>query len=129
MHDSLGSVKYNERTLHDRLSRDVDEKMRHWLRERRLDEGPSGYEVSFFDEDILEEVSCLIMVQARNRRWRSWETAPNARQAFILSIERLRLSEQERHGTNIGEESVNGQQGGAGQRPAAAEQGYGPIHR
>lgn len=125
MYDSLGTVKYNEHLITDRLQRSVDEKLRHWMHEQHLDGSPARYEVSFFDEDILEEVSCMVLVQSGNREWRSWETAANARQAFSLSLERMHESENQHV---IDEEEIaNGQRGSAGQRPAVEEQA-GPAY-
>lgn len=126
MYDSLGMVKFNERILNDRLQRFVDEHMRQWLRDQgiEIESEPANYEVSFFNEDVLDEVSCLITAQSGSRSWRSWETAPNARLAFGLSLERLHLD------TQLGierEENVNGQRGSPSQQSTSAEQTR-PLH-
>ena len=90
MRENLGEIKFNEHGLSDSgLQRFVDDKMRQWLKSEGLAEGPTDYEVSFFDEDVLGEVSCMIAVHCGSKSWRSWESADNPRTAFFRSIENL----------------------------------------
>ncbi len=89
MRESAGQVKFNERNLNDRLQRFVDEKIRHWIENHEPYENPTDYEVAFFDEEALGEISCLIVVQSGAKMWRSWETASNPRLAFSRSLEQL----------------------------------------
>lgn len=85
----MGQVKFNERSLNDGLQRFVDENIRRWLMAQNIGPDPTDYEVAFFDEDTLGEVSCLITVNSGARLWRSWETATNPRLAFNRSLEHL----------------------------------------
>lgn len=89
-YEPSGHVTINERMPTQRFYRFVDEKIRDWVRENGLDNKPVDYEVAFFDEDPLGEVSCLIVLNAGGQLWRSWETADNPRLALCRSIESLR---------------------------------------
>lgn len=90
IYETTGHVTINERMPTQRFNRFVDERIRDWVREHNLDGRPVDYEVAFFDEDPLGEVSCLIVLNAGGRLWRSWETADNPRLALMRSIENLR---------------------------------------
>ena len=87
--EASGHVTINERNPTDKFQRFVDEKIRHWLKKNDFQDGPIEYEVAFFDEDVLGEVSCMIVVQNGARMWRSWETAENPRMALSKSMEHL----------------------------------------
>ncbi len=89
-YETSGHVTINERMPTQRFHRFVDEKIREWIRENGLDTKPVDYEVAFFDEDPLGEVSCLIVLNAGGQLWKSWETADNPRVALRRSIENLR---------------------------------------
>lgn len=90
MRDPNGHVTINERVPSQRFNRFVDEQIRDWMRDQNFGEDPAEYEVAFFDEDPLGEVSCLVVIQAGKQLWRSWETADNPRLALSRSIENLR---------------------------------------
>jgi hypothetical protein len=91
MLESTGHVTVNERVPSQRFHRFVDEQIKAWLKENNLTESPTEYEVAFFDEDSLDESSCLIVIHAGETLWRAWETADNPRSALRLSLENLRI--------------------------------------
>lgn len=101
MRDPVGHVTVNERIPSQRFSRFVDEKIKDWMHDHNLADAPSEYEVAFFDEDPLGEISCLVVIHSGENLWRSWETADNPRLALRRSLESLR-SESERE-TEAGE--------------------------
>jgi hypothetical protein len=90
MLDSNGQVTVNEHSPSQRFHRYVSERMKDWMRERELDGESAGYEVAFFDEDSLGEVSCLVIFQNDGEIWRAWETADNPRLALQRCLENLR---------------------------------------
>ena len=88
----LGHITFNERNPNSRLNRFVDERMREWMRDH-LDVLPeTDYEVSFFDEDPIGEISCLVIVQSGETLWRAWQSADNPRMALKRSLEHLHLA-------------------------------------
>ncbi len=89
MREPLGHVTINERIPSQRFHRFVDEKIKDWMHDHQLEDRPAEYEVAFFDEDSLGEISCLVVIQAGPKSWRSWETADNPRLALSRSIDRL----------------------------------------
>lgn len=91
MNDLTGQVTVNERAPNPRFHRFVDESIRDWLRENDIDDHSTEYQVSFFDEDPLGEVSCMIVLQSGENLWRSWETADNPRIAFRRSLDQMRV--------------------------------------
>lgn len=91
MQEPHGHVTVNERVPTQRFHRFVDEKVRDWMREHHVDDDPAEYEVAFFDEEPLGEISCLVVVQSGDHFWRSWETADNPRLALRRSLEQLKV--------------------------------------
>lgn len=85
-----GHVTVNERIPSERFTRFVDEKMKDWVRDQEIAADAFDYEVSFFDEDSIDEVSCMALVQAGSHIWRSWETADNPRLALRRALEGMR---------------------------------------
>ncbi len=86
---SFGHVTINERNPSSRFSRFVDERMKDWMRDYLDDLPETDYEVSFFDEDPLGEISCLVIVQSGETLWRAWESADNPRTALKRSLHHL----------------------------------------
>ena len=84
-------ITVNERVPSHRFHRFVDEKVRSWIRDQGLRENDFDYEVAFFDEEPLGEVSCLIVLQSADHMWRSWETSDNPRFALLKSLEHLKV--------------------------------------
>ena len=82
-------VTVNEHVPSDRFNRYVDEQIQEWLRDHDVSDENHDYEVAFFDEDPLGEVSCLVVVRANDHLWRSWESADNPQRALCRSLERL----------------------------------------
>ncbi len=94
MVEQNGHVTVNERIPSQRFHRFVDEKMKDWINDNEMLDN-TEYEVAFFDEDSLGEVSCLIVLQSGDRMWRAWESADNPRAALKRSIESLSIEEDE----------------------------------
>jgi hypothetical protein len=92
---SHGHVTMNEQPASQRFHRFVDEKIKNWMRIHNLADKPSEYEVAFFDEEPMGEVSCLVVIQSGRHLWRSWETADNARIALSRSIENLKADDDD----------------------------------
>jgi hypothetical protein len=84
-------ITVNERVPSHRFHRFVDEKLRAWIRDQGYSENDFDFEVAFFDEEPLGEVSCLIVIQSADRMWRSWETSDNPRFALLKSLEHLKV--------------------------------------
>jgi len=89
MREPVGHITVNERIPSQRFHRFVDEKIKDWMKDHNLEEQPAEYEVAFFDEDPLGEISCLVVIHSGKQLWRSWETADNPRLALHRSIEHL----------------------------------------
>ena len=90
MQEPNGHVTVNERVPSHRFHRFVEEKVKDWMKENLNDE-LAQYEVAFFEEDVLGEVSCLVVIQAGDHLWRSWESADNSRLALSRSLSHLEL--------------------------------------
>ena len=86
---SFGHVTINERNPSSRFNRFVDERMKDWMRDYLDDLPDTDYEVSFFDEDPLGEISCLVIVQSGETLWRAWESADTPRTALKRSLHHL----------------------------------------
>lgn len=95
MRDPNGHVTVNERVPSHRFHRFVDEKIKDWMRDHQISEQPAEYEVAFFDEDPLGEISCMVVIHSGKKLWRSWETADNPRLALRRSLEQLRSEQEE----------------------------------
>jgi len=96
MQDSIGHVTVNERVPTQRFHRFVEEKLKDWIRDHGLSEQHDlEYEVAFFDEESLGEVSCLVVIHAGDNLWRSWETADNPRIALARSLENMKIEDEE----------------------------------
>ncbi|HVK61079.1 MAG TPA: hypothetical protein VM432_05995 [Bdellovibrionales bacterium] len=95
MREPQGHITVNEHVPTQRFHRFVDEKVKDWLRDHGFEDQPSEYEVAFFDEDVLGEVSCLVVVQSGEQMWRSWETADNPRAALSRSLEHLAIEDDQ----------------------------------
>jgi hypothetical protein len=89
MREPSGHITVNERLPSNRFTRFVDEKIKNWMKDHHLEDDRSEYEVAFFNEDTIGEISCLVVIHAGNAMWRSWETADNPQLALRRSIERL----------------------------------------
>ena len=90
--ESCGRITINERNPNSRLNRYVDEQMKDWMRDH-LDALPeTDYEVSFFDEDPIGEISCLVIVQSGETLWRAWQSADNPRMALKRSLQQLHMA-------------------------------------
>lgn len=59
----IGHITVNEHVASQRFNRFVDERLKDWMRDHLPTGSSSEYEVAFFDEDSLGEVSCLIVIQ------------------------------------------------------------------
>lgn len=95
MRDPVGHVTVNERIPSQRFHRFVDEKIKDWMKDHQLEDAPAEYEVAFFDEDPLGEISCLVVIHSGEHLWRSWETADNPRLALRRSLEHLNPTDEE----------------------------------
>ena len=114
--EAIGHVTVNERIPSQRFHKFVDEKMKDWMidhihqgeqaadlpfpQTNSLHLGGTDYEVSFFDEDPLGEISCLVVVQSGDTMWRAWESADNPRSALSRSLEHLHTAEIDENGDN-----------------------------
>ena len=119
--ESIGHVTVNERVPSLRFHKFVDERMQGWMREHlngsnfgshtdrevsieasasEIAFNETDYEVSFFDEDPLGEISCLVVVQSGETLWRAWESADNPRAALSRSLEHLHTSDVDENGNN-----------------------------
>lgn len=90
MREPVGQVTVNERTPSHRFHRFVDEKIKDWMKDHELVDESADYEVAFFNEDSLGEISCLVVIHSGNALWRSWETAGSPQLALRRSLEHLR---------------------------------------
>lgn len=88
--DAHGHVTVNERMPTQRFHRFVEEKIKDWLHAHQVDESKAEYEVAFFDEDPLGEISCLVVLHTGDQLWRAWETADNPRVALTRSLDGLK---------------------------------------
>ena len=89
MADQTGHITVNERVPNERFNKFVEEQVRGWVREHAISEDATDYEVAFFDEDQLGEVSCLVVIHNGEHLWRSWQSADNPRIALRRTLERL----------------------------------------
>jgi hypothetical protein len=85
-----GHVTVNERTPSHRFHRFVDEKIKDWVKDQEITQQPTEYEVAFFNEDAIGEVSCMVVIHSGPALWRSWETADSPQLALKRSLEHLR---------------------------------------
>ena len=95
--EQLGHVTVNEHVPTEKFNRFVDEKVKAWIADHQSatnDDQPSEYEVAFFDEDTLGEVSCLVVIHCGGQLWRSWETGDNPRTALARSLETLVVDDE-----------------------------------
>jgi hypothetical protein len=95
MRELNGHITVNEHVPTERFHRFVDEKVKDWLKDHGFENTASEYEVAFFDEDVLGEVSCLVVLQLGDQMWRSWETADNPRAALTRTLDHLTIEEDE----------------------------------
>ncbi|MES2964819.1 MAG: hypothetical protein V4760_13085 [Bdellovibrionota bacterium] len=94
MQEATGHVTVNERVPTERFHRFVEEKLKDWIRDHGLNESQTEFEVAFFDEESLGEVSCLVVIHAGDNLWRSWETADNPRIALARTLENLKIEDE-----------------------------------
>jgi hypothetical protein len=92
----MGHVTVNEHVPTEKFNRFVDEKVKAWIADHQdaNTEQPSEYEVAFFDEDSLGEVSCLVVIHCDGQLWRAWETGDNPRMALARSLEFLAVDDE-----------------------------------
>lgn len=97
MQEAHGHVTMNEQVPSERFSRFVEEKVQDWMKDHGFDmaKGAATYEVAFFDEEALGQVSCLVIIQRGNELWRAWEEGDNPRTALSRSLEHLKIEEDE----------------------------------
>jgi hypothetical protein len=91
MLDSSGQITINERSPSHRFHRFVDEKVRNWMKGNELVNDAAEYEVAFFNEEVIGEVSCLVVIHSGATHWRSWEAASNPQLALRRSLEHLHV--------------------------------------
>lgn len=90
MAEQMGHVTVNEHVPTEKFNRYVDEKVKAWIGDHEGEATqPAEYEVAFFDEDTLGEVSCLVVIHCGGQLWRAWETGDNPRTALARSLEQL----------------------------------------
>ena len=95
MSDQMGHVTVNEHVPTEKFNRFVDEKVKTWIGDHEGADGqPSEYEVAFFDEDTLGEVSCLVVIHCGGQLWRAWESGDNPRIALQRSLEQLAVDDE-----------------------------------
>jgi hypothetical protein len=96
MAEQMGHVTVNEHVPTEKFNRFVDEKVKTWIADHQGsgDEQPSEYEVAFFDEDPLGEVSCLVVIHCGGQLWRAWESGDNPRIALAKSLENLTIDDE-----------------------------------
>lgn len=96
MAEQMGHVTVNEHVPTEKFNRFVDEKVKAWIADHQgaNDERASEYEVAFFDEDALGEVSCLVVIHCGGQLWRAWETGDNPRTALARSLEFLAVDDE-----------------------------------
>ena len=96
MAEQMGHVTVNEHVPTEKFNRFVDEKVKAWVADHQADgdEQPSEYEVAFFDEDTLGEVSCLVVIHCGGQLWRAWESGDNPRTALARSLEHLAVDDE-----------------------------------
>jgi hypothetical protein len=86
---AYGQVTINQKSPTQTFQRFVDEQVTAWLEAHNLNVSESVYDVSFFSEEALDEMSCMISIESNGQTWRAWETADNHRIALARSLERL----------------------------------------
>lgn len=90
--ETVGRISVNDQNPTSRLQRYVEERVKRWLVSQELDEAkPMDFEVAFFNEEVVGEVSCLITVQAGETQWRSWETGESPQSALNRSLENMHV--------------------------------------
>lgn len=89
MREPSGHITVNERLPSNRFHRFVDEKVKDWMKIHNLENNLAEYEVAFFNEETIGEISCLVVIHSGNAMWRSWETAANPQLALRRSLEHL----------------------------------------
>jgi hypothetical protein len=95
MSQSNGHVTVNEHAPTEKFNRFVDEKVKAWVADHQGEEPQaSEYEVAFFDEDTLGQVSCLVVIHCGGQLWRAWETGDNPRTALGRSLEQLAVDDE-----------------------------------
>lgn len=92
---SNGHVTVNEHVPTEKFSRYVDEKVKSWLSDHQGQDGAAAeYEVAFFDEDALGEVSCLVVMHCGGQLWRAWDRGDSPREALARSLEHLAIDDE-----------------------------------
>jgi|GEM_PF-4050218 len=97
MAEQMGHVTVNEHVPTEKFNRFVDEKVKAWIADHQGEQTEpeaSEYEVAFFDEETLGEVSCLVVVHCGGQLWRAWETGDNPRTALARSLEHLAVDDE-----------------------------------
>lgn len=82
-------VSFNEQGCDTQLEKFVDTNIRTWIDSSGIGDELTDYEVEFFAEESIGNVSCLIVVQSGPKMWRSWETGDDPQTAFYRSLENL----------------------------------------
>ncbi len=94
MAEQMGHVTVNEHIPTEKFNRFVDEKVQNWIGDHESAEGQlAEYEVAFFDEEALGEVSCLVVVQCGGQLWRSWQSGDNPGTALKRSLKQLSVDD------------------------------------
>jgi hypothetical protein len=90
----MGHVTVNEHAPSEKFNQFVDEKVRNWIGDHEgADVQQSDYEVAFFDEEMIGEVSCLVVIHCGGQLWRAWESGDNPRSALQRGLEQLVVDE------------------------------------
>ena len=93
--ESYGHVTVNEHVPTEKFSRFVDEQVKKWMGGHQGQDGvASEYEVAFFDEETLGEVSCLVVVHCGGQLWRAWQSGDNPREALARSLDHLSIDDE-----------------------------------
>lgn len=98
MAEQMGHVTVNEQIPTEKFNRFVDEKVKVWIGDHQSVDGgigePAEYEVAFFDEEMLGEVSCLVVIHCGGQLWRAWESGDSPRSALKRGLEQITVDDE-----------------------------------
>lgn len=98
MREANGHISVNENAPTERFNAYVEEQVAAWIRAHEsssttVSETTPEYEVAFFDEEAVGEISCLVVIHINDQLWRAWETADNPRAALARTLAALSVDD------------------------------------
>lgn len=98
MREANGHISVNETAPTERFNHYVEEQIATWIQSHDSQALSASattpeYEVAFFDEEAIGEISCLVVIHINDQLWRAWETAENPRAALARTLGALSVDD------------------------------------